>query len=82
MKNDERDKILIDINAKLSEIDVQVKETHKAIFGNGHAGLNERVLRLEEKHNSGNRFGKIAWVVIAFVVNTALALVALFKGSY
>jgi len=76
MSNDDRDTLLLKISTKLAEIETKVNEVHKATFGNGHPGLNDRVLRLEEK----NKHNKTTWVVIGFLIEGLISLAALFKG--
>ena len=75
MTIDDLEKLLFDMNSKLSEIDAMVKELHKSVFGNGHEGLSDRVLKLEERQ----KHSRAVWVVLGFVVNAVISLMALFK---
>ena len=47
MTNEERDKLLTTMSATLHQINANMEEFHRAIYGNGHPGLSARMSTLE-----------------------------------
>ncbi len=88
MTDHQRDQKILEICETLADIKSKIYSDFNALYGNGKPGLikdmegiTTRVAVLEEKEKSHqNRHGMLA-AVIAFLVNTAVAVYAALKNS-
>ena len=79
MNDTERDELLIRLDESTKEIKNKLKTDYAHLHGNGRPGLLERVQKLEDWQAARqHHYGAVA-VVIAFVVNAAIALYAALK---
>ena len=86
MNDSERDKLLFNISTKLAEIEVQVKDVHRAMFGNGKPGvindveaLTRRVIVLEQADKAREKSKSRLWVAAGLLVNAALSIWSVLK---
>ena len=79
MTDEERDELLIRLDERTKKIKDDLEDDYHALYGNGKPGLLERVQKLEDWHIAcQHHYGAVA-VVIAFIVNAAIALYAAMK---
>lgn len=80
MTNKERDELLIRIDERLGVINGKLERDYKVLHGNGQPGLISRVQSLENQHRTESKHIGVIAAVIAFGVNSALAIYAIFKN--
>ncbi len=79
MTDEERDELLIRLDERTKKIKDDLEDDYRALYGNGQPGLLDRVKMLEDwRLACQHHYGAVA-VVIAFVVNAAIALYAAMK---
>lgn len=88
MTDTQRDALLVRMSQDVAEIKVKLEVDYRALHGNGHPGLiqnhsdlDKRVQTLEDQHKSESKHHGAIAVVIAFIINAAIAIYAAFKNS-
>ena len=79
MSDVERDELLIRIDEQVKEIKSKLDRDGRMIYGNGKPGLLSRVQSLEDFHRNENTFLKKSGGIIAWIVTTILAAVAVWN---
>lgn len=86
MTENERDRMLINIEKMISAMNVKIDSDFRALYGNGKPGLiedmkniTERVVTLETREKERSHHYGVFAGVIGFIINAALALWAALK---
>lgn len=88
MTDNERDRLLLEMNRVLGDIQAKLEQDYHTLHGNGGPGLlqkmdkaNERLIALETRDKDrAHHYGVFAGIV-GFIVNAALALWAALKNQ-
>lgn len=88
MTDNERDKLLLEMNRTLGSIQTKLDQDYHALYGNGSPGLLEevknitkRLVTLETKETERSHHYGVFAGVIGFIVNAALAIYAALKNQ-
>ena len=80
------DELIIQIHAKVSEIDTKLENDYRALYGNGKPGLIADVVELQKElavikaKQSWWGSAIAGWLsVIAFIITTVISIIALVK---
>lgn len=78
MDQRERDELLIRIDERVRNIELQLEKETKIIHGNGHEGLTTRIQRIEDILKVQHKHFGATLATIAFLINALISLYAIF----